>query len=363
MDNLRKSVFVAKFIVYNRNTYPQRERGSMVETVILKKNNLEKATELIRAGEIVAFPTDTVYGLGADATNEEAVKKVFAAKGRSSDRPLSVLVPNKNALKKYAKNIPRKAFALAEEFWPGPLTIILEKNDRLTSAVTGGKKSVGLRMPAEPLALKFIKACGVPLATPSANSTGRPSPTLAKHVFDDLAGKVPAIIDGGETSTGVESTVFDYSDPAYPVILRPGNISKEAIEKIIGQEVHILSESYTENSKAANQQNSKHYEPELPVFIVQSNWEEAISKMNEKGEDIAILADDELIQEFREQVVATYSLGKAGDINSANRKFFSGLRTLEKSKATVILARPYKNGESSEVYMNRLEKAAAGKNI
>lgn len=334
-----------------------------METLRLTKNDLAKAAQLIQEGEIVAFPTDTVYGLGADATNEEAVRKIFKAKGRPADRPLSVLVSHPSALEKYAKNVPEEAKALANKFWPGPLTIILNKADIFAPSVTAGKNTVGLRMPDNPIALKFIEKAGVPLATPSANSTGRPSPTQAEHVLGDLDGKIPAVIDGGETSYGIESTVLDFSNTEYPILLRPGNISKEAIELVINKEIYLPSKSKTTDEKSNQTHSDKHYEPMIPVFAVHSTFEEAFRKMMKKDEKIGLLANEEIISQFEAKVVASFSLGKANDIESANRQFFNGLRTLEQSGATVILAETFDKNEFSVAYMNRLDQAANKKMV
>jgi len=332
-------------------------KRDFLETLELTKNQLEIAAQLIQKGEIVAFPTDTVYGLGADATNNEAVEKIFKAKGRPKDRPISVLVANYKDIEKYALDVPAEVFTLAEKFWPGPLTIILKNAGLFAPAVTPGQETVGLRMPAHPLTLDFIQKCQKPLATPSANTTGRPSPTLAAHVLDDLKGKISAVIDGGETSFGIESTVLDYSDPEQPMILRPGNITKEAIEATIEKTVSLKEEQTTKNN------DNKHYEPKVPVYIVNSSWTAAIEKMQKQGEQIGLLANQEVIEKHQSQAVASFSLGDPGDLNTANRNLFQGLRTLEQTEATVILAEPYIDGELSVSYMNRLQNAANQKTI
>src|SRR5699024_8578842 len=283
-----------------------------MKTLKLTENELTKAAQLIQKGETVAFPTDTVYGLGADATNEEAVLKIFEAKGRPADRPISVLISHVDDLEKYDKGVSPEVKKLAEKFWPGPLTILLKNTHAFAPSVTVGKKTVGLRMPDNPIALQLIEACKVPLATPSANSSGRPSPTLAEHVYSDLEGKIAAVIDGGETSFGVESTVLDFSNPMEPTILRPGNISKEAIEKVI-------------------------------------------QEMTKCEEKIGLLASEEVVEKYKTQVEATFSLCKENDVNAANQRLFNGLRTLEHSKATVLLVEAFSEGEMGLVYMNRLQ--------
>lgn len=342
-------------------------RPKEIESVIFLKtqelNEMEllKGAQLIQEGEIVAFPTDTVYGLGADATNNEAVEKIFAAKGRPTDRPISVLIANYKDIEKYALDVPPEVFKLAEKFWPGPLTIILKNAGLFAPAVTPSKTTVGLRMPDHPLTLDFIKKCGRPLATPSANSTGRPSPTLATHVLDDLVGKIAAVIDGGETSFGIESTVLDYSNPNHPLILRPGNITKEAIEATIQKK--IFKKKETPSQTKSSNKSEKHYEPKIPVFVVESSWDEAIEKMTAQNEKVAILANKSIIEDYQAKATSVFSLGEAEDLETANRNLFQGLRTLELSQATVILAEPYTKGELSIPYMNRLQNAANKKSI
>lgn len=319
-----------------------------MKTQQLEKNELDKAAQLIKDGQTVAFPTDTVYGLGADALNEKAVKKIFKAKGRPADRPISVLIGQATDIKKYTKDIAEEVWLLTEKYWPGPLTIILKSNGLFASTVTAGRDSIGLRMPDNQVALDFIKACGTPLATPSANTSGRPSPTKAAHVLSDLNGKISAVINGGETSTGIESTVLDFSNPDAPIILRPGNISKEQIEETIQRPVNILEQPT----------NEKHYKPSIPLYIVESNWNDSITKMHEQGEKVALLASEEIVEQYKEQVETSYSLGKAEDQASASRRLFDGLRTLEQTEATVILAESYVNGEENLAFMNRLQNAA-----
>lgn len=334
-----------------------------METLKLTENDIKKAAQLIQKGDIVAFPTDTVYGLGTDATNEEAVLKIFEAKGRPADRPISVLVSQVDDLDKYAKEVPIEAKKLATKFWPGPLTILLKNAHAFASSVTVGRETVGLRMPDNPIALQFIEACKVPLATPSANSSGRPSPTLAEHVHSDLDGKISAVIDGGETSFGIESTVLDFSNPMEPTILRPGNISKEAIEKVIDRKVYFLEEAPSINSSDITHTKAKHYEPTIPVYIVTSNFEAAIYEMTKREETVGLLASEEVVQKYKEHVKATFALCKDKDVNTANRNLFNGLRTMEKSKASVLLVEAFDEGEMGMVYMNRLQSAANNKFI
>lgn len=264
------------------------------------ENQIDQAAKLIQEGETVAFPTDTVYGLGADARNEAAVQKIFAAKGRPAGRALTILLAEKETMTEYAKEIPPEVALLVDHFWPGPLTIVLEAKGNLASAVTAGLKTIGMRMPADPIALKFIQAAGMPLATPSANRTGRPSPTTAEHVLTDLDGRIAAVIDGGETDSGIESTVLDLSNPEKPVILRPGAITKGQIEKLIGKKVLKIEE------KAVDKKQEKHYQPRIPIYLVKSNWTEAFEQMKE--EQVALLASEEIVENYGKEALESYSL-------------------------------------------------------
>jgi len=330
-----------------------------LKTQWLNEKEIKKGAQLLQKGEIVAFPTDTVYGLGADATQEAAVKKIFKAKERPANRPLSVLLADADAIYTYGHEIPAAVAQLTQQFWPGPLTIIVNKSDRLAPSVTAGKETVGLRMPDHPLTLSLIKEVGAPLSTPSANTSGRPSPTLAEHVLADLEDKISAVIDGGETPVGLESTVLDFSNEKQPQILRPGNITKEAIEATIQQDVLIKEEP--EANKKTTTTPKKHYEPEVPVYIVDSAWKKAIEQM--KDEKIAILANEKIIEEYQGKVTTTFSLGPKNNVEMASKRLFQGLRTLEQSEATIILAEPYTTGDLSISYMNRLQSAANEKRL
>ncbi|MFW5746605.1 MAG: L-threonylcarbamoyladenylate synthase [Nanoarchaeota archaeon] len=239
----------------------------------LKKSSAEvirQAGELIRKGEVVAFPTETVYGLGANALDEDAVKKIFEAKGRPSDNPLIVHVSDKKHLARIVETVPHKAELLIERFWPGPLTLILRKGDRVPMMTTGGRNNVGVRMPNHAVALSLIAEAGYPIAAPSANSFGRPSPTLAKHVFEDLDGKIPLIIDGGACQVGLESTIIDMTSET-PMILRPGGITVEEIEDVIGTvDLHPTVTDPEQKTDIAQAPGMKyrHYSPKAKVILV-----------------------------------------------------------------------------------------------
>jgi len=333
-----------------------------VETLWIKKDQIDIAAKLLNEGEVVSFPTETVYGLGADATNEEAVKKIFEAKGRPSDNPLIVHLSSQDQIYEYADSVPKKAEQLIDAFWPGPLTIVLGKKDNLfASTVTAGLGSVGLRMPAHEVALELISKVGKPLAAPSANISGKPSPTTAGHVYHDLNTVISAVVDGGETGVGLESTVLDMTYPNHPMILRPGGISQEDLEKVIGFVDIQTSFKETERAPKAPGMKYTHYTPDEPVWIVENNWENAITKLLNQGEKIGILANDEILNQWKHEAIAVFSLGLTKNARTASKLLYSGLRAFENTDATVILAEAHSKEGIGVAYMNRLEKASGNK--
>lgn len=209
-----------------------------IDPAQIDESKMEEAAKLIREGELVAFPTETVYGLGADALHPEASKKIYAAKGRPSDNPLIVHICRFEELESIAKEVPPQAKKLADAFWPGPLTMIVWKNDRVPYETTGGMETVAIRMPNHPVALKLIEESGCLIAAPSANTSGKPSPTEAAHVALDLDGKIPMILDGGPVGIGIESTIIDLTEKK-PMILRPGYITEKMLSEVLGEEVKI----------------------------------------------------------------------------------------------------------------------------
>lgn len=342
-----------------------KEREIFIETERLKREDIKKAARYLQEGEVVAFETETVYGLGADARNEKAVRKIYKAKGRPSDNPLIVHLADSSEVSQYAQSIPKKAEILMEEFWPGPLTIIFnEKPGILAQTVTAGLGTVGLRVPQTDSARELIRLSKSPIAAPSANTSGKPSPTSADHVLHDLSHKIRAVLDTGATEVGLESTVLDLSDPDYPVLYRPGSISQEAIEKKIGK-VNLpeskLSRHETPKSPGLKY---RHYSPEEPVYIVAEDgigFEQAISHFAAQGEKIGLLANSSLIEKYKSEVEAVFSLGEASDVKEASKRLFEGLRFFQNTETTVILAEAYPKEEIGEAYMNRLEKASGGR--
>lgn len=333
-----------------------------MDTKIFQLNEIEKAAQLLNQGELIAFPTETVYGLGADAQNEAAVKKVYAAKGRPSDNPLIVHIASIAEVKKYVAEVPMAAQKLMEKFWPGPLTLIFRtKPGVFSKTVTGGLDSVAMRMPDNAATLALIKAAGKPLVGPSANTSGKPSPTTAQHVYHDLHGKIAGVLDGGKTGVGLESTVLDMTDPEHPVILRPGAMTKEAVEAVIGPidtDRHQVSKE--ERPKAPGMKYT-HYSPNEPVIIVNGSndqWQKAIDYYQLQGEKVGLLANEECIHLFESTVTDAFSLGKKDEVADAAKLLYAGLRYFETTEATVILAEAHEAEGLGDAYMNRLEKAA-----
>ncbi|WP_027107960.1 L-threonylcarbamoyladenylate synthase [Lacticigenium naphthae] len=333
-----------------------------METKILSPNELEEAADLLRNGEVVAFPTETVYGLGADATDEEAVNKVFEAKGRPADNPLIAHVSSVSQALHYVKNTTPLILGLMEEFWPGPLTLVLEHNGLFASNVTADLKSVGLRMPNNSITLKLIEKVSKPIVGPSANTSGRPSPTSAHHVYHDMKNRIAAIVDNGETGLGLESTVLDLTDEKNPIILRPGAIGMEDLQPFIPNvtfDEHLLNEDEAPKSPGMKY---THYSPTEPVYIIQKDgigWEKAIQLFEKQGEKVGLLASEEIIQQYEKRVTNTFSLGS--DIHSASRLLYAGLRYFENLESSVILAESYAEVGIGKAYMNRLKKAAGNK--
>ena len=333
------------------------------ETQILSAtdSDIEKAAELINNGSVVGMPTETVYGLAADATNEDAVKRIFLAKGRPSDNPLIVHVCDFEMIKPFVKEIPELAYKCAECFWPGPLTMIMPKSEKIPMITSGGLDTVGIRMPSHKVALKLIKACGVPLAAPSANISGSPSPTTAKHVLNDMRGRVPAIIDGGACDVGVESTVISFEGNSIR-ILRPGYISAEDLKRITDNVIidnGVLSQLDVNAVVASPGMKYKHYSPKADVYIVRGDFEayENYVSLNCNDGDYCMLFDGEKLN----CNVSCLYYGTTSQ-EQANR-LFDTLRHLDELGAKRVFVRcPQTSGVGLAVY-NRLIRAAAFKII
>lgn len=328
-----------------------------METLILKENETDKAAGILRRGGLVAMPTETVYGLAADALNGRAVANIFAAKGRPADNPLIVHISSLSMIPELVTDFPEKAKILAKRFWPGPLTIILPKSDRIPEEVSAGLDTVAIRFPSHPAAQSLISQSG-PLAAPSANLSGSPSPTTFEHVLADMNGRIDAIIDGGDCDVGVESTVISLvCDP--PRLLRPGGITVDQLRDAIGEVTvdDAVMNPLKDGAKAASPgMKYKHYSPKADVILVDSTQEEYLSFVNSKtGENAAALCYDEDLPLLEIQSI---SIGRSDDEAAQAHELFAALRRAdEMGFATVYAHCPSTQGVGLAVY-NRMIRAA-----
>ncbi|MFT3734556.1 MAG: L-threonylcarbamoyladenylate synthase [Rhodocyclaceae bacterium] len=315
--------------------------------VAAHNETLQRAAALLRAGELVALPTETVYGLGADASNPVATAKIFAAKGRPADHPLIVHLADADQLVDWAREIPKEAIALARAFWPGPLTLILKKEDDVPDVVTGGQDTVGLRVPDHPVALALLRAFGGGIAAPSANRFGRISPTTAQHVFDELGESVAMILDGGACDVGIESTILDLSR-GEPVILRPGMIGADAIAAIIGRRPRLPQTA--ENAPRVSGALAAHYAPRTPMRAVSSD---ALSTIDTRA---AVLSWSQPV-----------NAGHSGSWIHASHQpaqyahdLYANLRALDASGAAEILLEEIPSDSAWDAIRDRLGRALVG---
>ncbi len=322
----------------------------------LDERKIKLAARFILNGKLVAFPTETVYGLGADALNTNAVRRIFEAKGRPADNPLIIHIARFEDLKRLTSHIPPEAKLLAEQFWPGPLTMILPKREEVPYVTTGGLDTVAVRMPSHPIARALIEE-STPIAAPSANISGRPSPTLAEHVIDDFYGKIECIIDGGETQVGVESTVIDLTSEK-PVLLRPGGLPLEELEKGIGEiQIHPAVRGKLIDVAKSPGMKYRHYSPKARVIVVEGRKENVRKRIPE-------LVEEYRSKGFRVGVMATevyeadefFNLGKTED--EVARNLFRALRELDKRGVEIIIAEGIEERGLGFAVMNRLRKAA-----
>lgn len=325
---------------------------------------ISRAGDILMAGGLVAFPTETVYGLGGDALNGNSSAKIYAAKGRPSDNPLIVHIADMDALSLLVKEIPKEAYLLAEKYWPGPLTMIFHKSDVVPYATTGGLDTVAVRMPSHKTAQALIRAAGGYVAAPSANRSGRPSPTVAEYVIEDLNGYVDMIIDGGTVNIGLESTIIDLTGDI-PMILRPGYITEEMLAEVIGSvdtDKTILEEASGQAPKAPGMKY-RHYAPKGSLIIVEGDRDKVISYINEQTEKLrmqgvrtGIIATDETKEAYRGDVIK--SVGSRSDEETIARRLFRILREFDDEGVQSMFSEAFYSQGIGQAIMNRLLKAA-----
>ncbi|MGB9661852.1 MAG: L-threonylcarbamoyladenylate synthase [Moorellaceae bacterium] len=345
----------------------KRTKYIKIDPQVPELHKIRLAARILQRGGVVAFPTETVYGLGANALDGRAVRRIFLAKGRPQDNPLIVHVASLSMLRSLTSSLPSRALLLIQRFWPGPLTLVLPKSELVPPEVTAGLDTVAVRMPAHPVALALIKAARLPVAAPSANLSGRPSPTTGHHVLRDLRGKIDAVVDGGPATVGLESTVVDLTS-AVPTILRPGGITREQLEEVLG-EVALDPGLESRNAAVPKSPGMKyiHYAPEGEVYLVEGELPRMVARIREliaffqrKGRRVAVLATAETADGYLQDPRPDYLevLGSRRDLAQVAGRLFAALRNCDRHGAEVILAETFPEEGLGLAIMNRLRKAA-----
>jgi len=367
-NNLISSQKKPIFIFHIPQLFLSFLRRSFMETCVIRVDrenpDIEKikiAAEIIKNGGLVAFPTETVYGLGANTLNGEAVMKIFKVKNRPPDNPLINHIDSKEWLYKLAEEVPEEAITLADAFWPGPLTMIFKKKDIVPDVVTGGLKTTSMRMPDNKIALNLIKYSECPIAAPSANLSGKPSPTTAEHVIHDLYGKIDCIIDGGKTDIGVESTVIDLTvDP--PLLLRPGGVTYEMLKDFIEIKIHPAAEAMIKFKGKPESPGMKyrHYAPKADMILVEGEINKMIKKIQEiyeenKGKKIGIIATEETKKFYTGNIKI---IGSRRNMRTVATNLFKILREFDREGMDLIISEGFSTEGIGLAVMNRLRKAA-----
>lgn len=336
----------------------------------INRQVLDVAADIIKNGGLVAFPTETVYGLGANGLSGDAAAKIYAAKGRPSDNPLILHICKKSELDDIVKYIPETAKKLMDAFWPGPMTLVFAKSDKVPYGTTGGLDTVAVRMPAHPVALSLIEASGVPIAAPSANLSGRPSPTTAAHVREDMDGRIDMIIDGGEAGIGLESTIIDVTGDI-PMILRPGFVTAEMVKKVAGAvefDKVVLASKKTDlkddYKPKAPGMKYRHYAPKADFIMYEGEQKAVIAKINEmtvsdikEGLKVGIIATDETKDSYPKDAYIV-SLGSRTDEDAVAHNLYGALRSFDEMGIQKIYGETFDKSGLGQAIMNRLAKAA-----
>lgn len=328
---------------------------------------LREAGSILRRGGLVAFPTETVYGLGGDALNKESSRKIYEAKGRPSDNPLIVHIADMESLAAIVTEVTPEAYRIAETFWPGPLTMILPKSDKVPAETTGGLNTVAVRMPSHPVARKLIQYAGGYVAAPSANISGKPSPTLAKYVVEDMKGRIDMILDGGEVGIGLESTIIDLTTTP-PQILRPGYVTEAMLEEVLGQ-IDVDRTILENNSGLAPRapgMKYRHYAPEGDLTIIIGEPDQVIAYINEQtlvlqenGRKVGVIGSSEVLERYHAKIVK--DIGSRQDEEAIARNLYRILREFDEEHVEVIFSEGFEAAGMGQAIMNRLLKAAGHK--
>ena len=332
-----------------------------METKRLSQQDIQTAADLLRAGGLVGIPTETVYGLGANGLDPAAVGRIFQAKGRPQDNPLILHIPGADWLERYCRDIPAAAYELARRFWPGPLTMVLRRRDNVPDQVTAGLDTVGMRCPAHPLCRAVIQAADVPVAAPSGNTSGRPSPTTAAHMLEDMDGRIDAILDGGPCSVGVESTIVDLTCTP-PRLLRPGGITLEQLRAALGEVA--VDPAVTRLMGAGERPRApgmkyRHYAPKAPVTVVTGAQERSAAYIAaHAGPGDGVICFEEFLPMYAGGARPVMSLGPAGDKGEQARRVFDALRAFDHTAVSAIWAQCPDSGGIGLAVTNRLNKAA-----
>jgi len=335
-----------------------------------ERDIIKRAAQIIKDGNLVAFPTETVYGLGANGLDSEAVKKIFEAKGRPNDNPLILHIANLKDVFYLASIVPLKAQVLMEEFWPGPLTLVFSKSKFIPEEITCGLETVAIRMPKHQVALALIREAGVPIAAPSANRSGYPSPTEADHVYNDLHGLIDVILDAGPTGLGLESTVLDISGEV-PTILRPGGVTIEQLIPLIGHVEYDAGLHHSSEAPKAPGMKYTHYSPRAAVILLDGEPEQVASKLKDmvedytlKGSKVGLLLTNEIYQKVKD-ISTTYmiNIGNRQDLPKIAQSIYKELRNCDLAGVDIILTETYHEEGLGTAIMNRLLKSAGYKVI
>lgn len=345
--------------------YIQTKLIQIEDTEAVKDEELQEAAQILRDGGLVAFPTETVYGLGANALDEEAARKIYAAKGRPSDNPLIAHISCLKELEPLVTEIPEEGRKLAEVYWPGPLTMVFPKSEKVPYGTTGGLDTVAVRMPSDPVANRLIALAGVPIAAPSANTSGRPSPTLAEHVYQDMNGKIEMIIDGGPVGIGLESTIVDVSGEV-PMLLRPGAVTLEMLEKTVG---HVEIDAALQGPLKADVppkapgMKYRHYAPKAALTLVEGETNAVVAEMNrlvkehlEAGEKVGVICTEETKDRYPEGILRC--IGERSHEETIAHNMFAVLREFDDLQVDCIFSESFSKDHLGQAIMNRLTKAA-----